>query len=176
MRRVLPVGQDRANYQIPLGTDPISEGFVDGSAPVTSVGDRPPKVGFGDRLRQTSDWGPDPCCGLLESSNGDRPRQRPFGVFQLVDTEGSRFRGLSGFGPNPGWGQTPCWGIPKVCFAVRDRPLLACWTIWRFWRNPTRDRLPSLSLAPICARHRDRIDPFRISWCLRVPVGDRPLV
>ena len=78
MRRVLPVGQDRANYQIPLGTDPISEELVDGSAPVTLVGNDPktgvwrpvtPNIGLGTRpllwTLRIFEWGQTPDKGPL---------------------------------------------------------------------------------------------------------------
>jgi hypothetical protein len=89
-----------------LGTDPIV-GFGDRPAPATSVGDRPwtPRMGTDPVV----EWGEDLATDLRhEATIGDRPYWTP-----PLD-----------------WGQTVCWGIPRVCFAVRDRPLLDCWICW----------------------------------------------
>ncbi len=112
---------------------------------VIPVGDRPQFVGqphswgISTDLRQPQ-LGTDPCWGFLVPP-GRPPHDSDWGQAPYV---GRLWRRICA---SPlGWGQTPCWGIPNVCFAVRDRLLSECWTCWSGWTR----------------------------LLLKIPVGDRP--
>jgi hypothetical protein len=92
-----------------MGTDPVVEGGEDLATDLrheTTIGDRPYQT---------------------PPSVADRPWTPMMGTDLVV--EGGEDSATDLRRPL-GWGLPSCWEVPKVCFAVRDRPLLECWICW----------------------------------------------